>query len=70
MKTEYKHFNNFSFVRIENGKSVIVYLDKKIECFDYILQSFNDYEKSTKEDFFNALNQTIFTINSKLIKGL
>ena len=70
MKTEYKHFMNLLFVKIENGKSVHVYLDVKIECYDYILTSCNSYEKTTEEAFLNALNQTIFTINSKVINGL
>ena len=70
MKTEYKHFMNSIFVKIENGKSVFVYLDVKIEYYDYILDSFSDYEKSTEAEFLNAVNKTIFTLNSKLINGL
>ena len=58
------------FVKIENKKSVIVYLDVKIECYDYILASFNNYEETTEEVFLNAVNKTIFTINSKIINGL
>ena len=70
METEYKHFLNTFFVKIENGKSVFVYLDVKIECYDYILVTYNDYEKTTEAEFLNALNKTIFTINSKVINGL
>ena len=70
MKTEYKHFLNTFFVKIENGKSLSVYLDVKIECYDYILVTYNDYEKTTEAEFLNALNKTIFTINSKVINGL
>ena len=70
METEYKHFLNTFFVKIENGKSVVVYLDVKIECYDYVLKTFSEYEKSTKKDFLHALNQTIFTINEKTINGL
>ena len=70
METEYKHFLNTFFVKIENGKSVVVYLDVKIECYDYILVTYNDYEKTTEAEFLNALNKTIFTINSKVINGL
>ena len=70
METEYKHFLNTFFAKIENGKSVVVYLDTKIECYEYILIAYNDYEKTTEAEFLNALNKTIFTINSKLINGL
>ena len=70
METEYKHFLNTFFVKIENGKSVVVYLDVKIECYDYILVTYNDYEKTTEAEFLNALNKTIFTINQKIINGL
>ena len=70
MKTEYKHFMNTFFVKIENGKSMVVCSDGKIECYDYILDSFSDFEKTTKKAFLNALNKTIFTINTKLINGL
>ena len=70
METEYKHFLNTFFVKIENGKSLSVYLDVKIECYDYILVTYNDYEKTTEAEFLNALNRTIFTINQKIINGL
>ena len=70
METEYKHFLNTFFVKIENGKSIVVYLDVKIECYDYILVTYNDYEKTTEAEFLNALNRTIFTINQKIINGL
>ena len=70
METEYKHFMNIFFAKIENGKSMVVYLDTKIECYDYILKTYDDCEKTTEEVFLNALNKTIFTINSKLINGL
>ena len=70
MKTEYRHFNNTFFVKIENEKSILIHLDKKIEYYDYVLKTFSEYEKSTKKDFLHALNQTIFTINEKTINGL
>ena len=70
METEYKHFLNTFFVKIENGKSIVVYLDVKIECYDYILVTYNYYEKTTEAEFLNALNKTIFTINQKIINGL
>lgn len=70
METEYKHFMNKMFVKIENEKSMFVYLDMRIEYFDYILDGFSDYEKTTEEHFMNALNKTIFAINTKLINGL
>ena len=70
MKTEYKHFMNTFFVKIENGKSVSVCSDGKIEYYDYILDAFSDYEKTTEKEFLNALNKTILTINTKLINGL
>ena len=70
METEYKHFMNAFFVKIENGKSVVVYLVVKIECYDYVLETYNDCEKTTEAAFLNAVNKTIFTINSKLINGL
>ena len=70
METEYKHFLNTLFVKIENGKSVSVNLGVKIECYEYILTSYNHYEKTTEEHFLNALNKTIFTINEKIINGL
>ena len=70
METEYKHFLNTFFVKIENGKSVVVYLNVKIECYEYVLSTYDDYEKTTEEAFLNALNKTIFTINTKLINGL
>ena len=70
MEAEYKHFMNTFFVKIENGKSVVVYLDVKIECYDYVLATYDDCEKITEEAFLNAVNKTIFTINSKLINGL
>lgn len=70
MKTEYRHFYNTFFVKIENGKSILIYLGKKVEYYDYVLNSFSDYEKSNIEAFMNAFNETIFAINEKLIKGL
>ena len=70
METEYRHFLNTLFVKIENGKSVLVCLYGKIDCFDYILDAFSDYEKSTEAEFLNALNKTIYDINEKLINGL
>lgn len=70
MKTEYRHFYNTFFVKIENGKSILIHLGKKVEYYDYVLKIFSEYEKSTKKDFLHALNQTIFTINEKTINGL
>ena len=70
MEAEYRHFINKIFVKIENGKSVYVYLDEKIECYEFILEAYNDYEETTQEVFLNAVNKTIFTINTKLINGL
>ena len=70
METEYKHFLNTFFVKIENGKSVVVYLDVKIECYEYILTTLKKYKKTTEAEFLNALNKTIFAINSKVINGL
>ena len=70
MKTEYRHFNNTFFVKIENGKSILVHTGMKVEYYDYVLNAFSDYEKSNIEAFMNAFNETIFTINEKLINGL
>ena len=70
METEYRHFLNTLFVKIENGKSMVVYLDVKIEYYDYIHEAWEDCEKSTEAEFLNALNKTIYDINEKLINGL
>ena len=70
MKTEYRHFYNTFFVKIENEKSILIHLDEKIEYYDYVLKTFSEYEKSTKKDFLHALNQTILKKKKKIINGL
>ena len=70
MEAEYRHFNDTFFVKIENGKSILIHLGQKVEYYDYVLNTFSEYEKSNSKSFMNAFNETIFVINSKLINGL